>query len=131
MCGGIIHPGDDEPVTTSFDNHVLVMKNGPADSLQVSQPAMCLAEVRIVAGDVDAKRRCFYRSQWPCLQFAYVDRAVSDVADVAHDVGAERVHPRRHAGRPPRAIDWPVMRIGDDRDPQTIRAGPESGADDV
>lgn len=86
MCGGIIHPGDDEPVTTSFDDHVLVMKNGPADVLHVIQPAICLAEVLMVAGDVDAKRRGFYRSQWPCLRFAYVDRAVSDVADVAHDV---------------------------------------------
>src|SRR5258705_3004692 len=100
MCGGITHPGDDEPVTPSFDDHVLVMKNGPADAFHVIQPAICLAEVLMVAGDVDAKRCGLYRSQWPCLPFSDAYRPANHSAHVGYNVGPAPVHPRRPAGRP-------------------------------
>ena len=65
------------------------------------------------------------------LQLAYLDRPVSDIADVADEVGAELVDPRHHGCRPPRAIDRPVVRVGDHRDAQSIHAGPEPRDSDI
>src|SRR4029077_746557 len=84
-----------------------------------------LAEVLVIAGDVDARQRGIRRSERTRLQFAYLDRPVSDIADVADEVGAELVDPRHHGRRPPRAIDRPVVRVGDHCDAQAIHAGPE------
>ena len=112
LCGGVVHAGHNEPVTAALDDHVSVVQSHPADALHVVQPTLGLAEVLVIAGDVDARQRGIRRSERTRLQFAYLDRPVSDIADVADEVGAELVDPRHHGRRPPRAIDRPVVRVG-------------------
>ena len=86
---GVVHAGDDEPVAAAFDDDVAVVQRSPAELVHVVEPALRLAEVLVVAGDVDTSRGGLTDVEWTRLFFAEVDRAVSDVAEVAHNVGAE------------------------------------------
>ena len=62
LCGGVVHAGHNKPVTAAFDDHVSVVQSRPADALHVVQPTLGLAEVLVIAGDVDARQPGIHRS---------------------------------------------------------------------
>jgi hypothetical protein len=90
----LVNARNNQLVPVAFDDDVPVVQCVPADAVDVVEPALRLAEVFVVPGDVhtgESRPHCAERSG---LCLTDVDRSVGDVADVAHDVGAERVHPR-------------------------------------
>ena len=108
-----------------------VVQGVPADARHVVQPALRLADVFVVAGDVDAGEPGPHGRERSRLLLAHLGGAVGDVAEVADDVGVEvvdAVHDRR---RPPRPIDRPVVGVGDDHHAQAVEPAAESGDVDV
>ena len=124
---GVVNARDNELVPLAVNDDVPIVQCVPTDTGDVVEPALRLAEVFVVAGDVDAGQLGPHIGERPGLPFAYRRGAVGDITDVAHDVGIERVDALHHRCAPAGTVDRPEMRVGDDRDAQAVEPFAESG----
>ncbi|CAG7644126.1 hypothetical protein SBRY_30980 [Actinacidiphila bryophytorum] len=122
LGGHVVHPGQDEGVPAAFDHHMAVVQRLPAQLRHPVQPALRLAEVLVVAGDVDLRQPRPDRPERCGLLAAAGRGAVGDVARVDDDVRVERVDRLGDPGRPARPVDRPVVRVGQHHDPRPVEA---------
>ena len=95
------------------------------------EPALGLAEVLVVAGDVGPGQPGPHVAERRRLLPRAGDRAVGDVAGVADDVGVQRVDRLDHAGRPARPVDRAVVGVGQQHHPQPVEPATQPGDRDV
>ncbi len=122
----VVDARDHEVRTVPLHHKVPVVQRLPTEVPHVVEPAVGLAEVLVVAGHVGPGESGPDVAERRRLVPAGGDRAVGDVAEVAHDVGIQVVDPCRDPGRPAGAVDRSVVGVGqqDDADAVETRAQP-------
>lgn len=95
----------------------------PAQLVHQVDPALGLAVVLVVAGDVHTGPGGPHGSEWGGLRAAAFGRAVRDVTRVADQVGIQGVHRLAHLRRPASAIEGTVVGVGDEDDAEAVQPG--------
>ncbi len=91
LGGDVVHAGDDEGVAAAFEQQMAVAQRLPAQLVHQVDPALGLAVVLVVSGDVDPGPGRLHGAEWSGLVAAAFGRAVRDVAGVADHVGLQGV----------------------------------------
>lgn len=124
-------PADHEGVTTAFEQQMAVAQWLPAQLVHQVHPALGLAVVLVVAGDVDTGPSRLHGAQWGRLGATAFGRAVRDVTGVADQVGLQGVHLLADPLRPPGAVERTVVGVRDEGDPGSVEPGSQPGESHV
>ncbi|GAA3135709.1 hypothetical protein GCM10017687_60190 [Streptomyces echinatus] len=126
LGGDVVHAGDDKGVASAFEQQMAVAQRLPAQLVHQVDPALGLAVVLVVAGDVDPGPGGPHGTQRRGLGAAAFGRAVRDVAGVADQVGLQGVHRLAHPCRPAGAVERAVVGVGDEDDAGAVQPGTQS-----
>lgn len=102
----------------------MVAQRLPAQLVHQVHPALGLAVVLVVAGDVDPGPSSLHGGEWGGLGAAAFGRAVRDVAGVADEIGVQGIHCRADLFRPAGTVERAVVGIGDEDDTGAVQPGP-------
>lgn len=116
-------PADHERVASAFQQQMAVAQRLPAQLVHQVDPALGLAVVLVVAGDVDPGLGGLHGAEGDGLGAAAFGRAVRDVAGVADQVGFQGVHRLAHPRRPAGAVERAVVGVGDEDDAGAVQPG--------
>ncbi len=131
LGGDVVHAGDHEGVASAFEQQMAVAQRLPAQLVHQVDPALGLAVVLVVAGDVDAGPGGSHGTEGEGLGAAAFGRAVRDVAGVADQVGFQGVHRLAHPCRPAGAVERAVVGVGDEGDAEAVQPGAQPGESHV
>lgn len=122
----VIHAGDHEGVATAFEQQMAVAQRFPAQLVHQVDPALGLAVVLVVAGDVDPGQGGSHGAEWGGLGVAAFGCAVRDVSGVADQIGLQRVDRLADPCRPAGAVERAVAGVGDEDDAHAVQPGPHA-----
>lgn len=123
LGGDVVHAGDHEGVASAFEQQMAVAQRLPAQLAHQVDPALGLAVVLVVPGDVHTGPGGLHGTEGDGLGAAAFGRAVRDVAGVADQVGFQGVHRLAHPRRPASAIERAVVGVGDEDDAKAVQPG--------